>query len=216
MPGNIIKSGWSFSHIQPVTLVCWWIVYLGAPFNVDGIAWRGHRFKRPLMFSGIWVAMEVDLTQPPVWEFSSANFGIWLALCPLGLQHLAKKPFASALRPITSGGRSSSAFTLGLFGEMQPVSIRMLSLHYRFYQRIYGKDSDHSIYYARKAYESRRIPSSVFSKLKKNLFVKLIKMESRDAAFQHRLPSVCPLADLEDELIRRECRKYKLHLSRQI
>jgi hypothetical protein len=26
----------------------------------------GQRFKRPLMFSGIWVAMEVDLTQPPV------------------------------------------------------------------------------------------------------------------------------------------------------
>jgi hypothetical protein len=35
-------------------------------------------------------------------------------------------------------------------------------------------------------------------------------MERRDAAFQHRLPSVRPLAHLEDELIRRECSKYSL------
>jgi hypothetical protein len=68
----------------------------------------------------------------------------------------------------------------------------MLSLQYRFYQRTYGKDSGQSIYYAPKAYESRRIPSSVFYNLKKNQFVKLIKMERRDAAFQHRLPSVRP------------------------
>jgi hypothetical protein len=32
----------------------------------------GQRFKRPLMFFGIWVAMEMDLTQPPFRKFSSA------------------------------------------------------------------------------------------------------------------------------------------------
>jgi hypothetical protein len=141
--------------------------------------------------------MEVDLTQPPsclrVFQcFLRPILEYGLARCPLSLQNLTKKSFASALRLITSGGRSSSAFTFGLFGEIQPVSVRMFSLQYRFYQRTYGKDIGHSIYYARKAYESRRIPSSVFYNLKKSQFVKLIKTERRDVAFQHRLPSVHP------------------------
>ena len=131
-----------------------------------------------------------------------------LAICPRSIKNTCQKALSSTLKLVTSGGRSSSSLVLGLFGEIHPVEIRMLTLQYKFLLKSLAKGPDFTLYFARKANDSRPIAGSVFSVLKKNPFWKAREYERVNACYGRRQPVFPTLHELQDDLIQKLCQNY--------
>lgn len=171
-------------------------VYLGCPFNKDGVDWESH-FKRmgakaltaadSLNQSGVngrglgvSVALSVFRTFiRPVLEYG-------LALCPLRKVNKLKPVYGRTLSWLSSSGKGASPDVIGLFGALEPLEARWERLNYRFINKVAelpNKSGVFAVVDAFKSHECKKTPNSVFCTKDANPICKARRMAINSARF---------------------------------
>ena len=103
------------------------------------------------------------------------------------------------MRLMTSMGKTASGLALGMFGEIHPGRLRILTLQYRFALRVRRLTGDFAAHYGLEAHNSKTTRTSCFRYISENPFVIKSDLEEHTAATENRDPSPPRTHDLQDE-----------------